>query len=336
MSSDANTITCNVVRRIAAHPGPNEQEMILICAINNKCYKIYTLSPKKGCIEWINEYLQNLKDFSMIQSAFDTKTNALYILLHDPFAASGTLLQINAISKSCKTYNNIKIPAQSPQISVVNGTLYLFDFNSRFAWNPNTNQFAQETKFPYPLSLPPYIFTKNKLFLFNQDINANNLTIHSRNIFGDDPWNTFKMLNSGHFAYSEYVVTNDGKFIIILGSCKEVKSYGYGNCSHGYYPQDDIHYFNTKTNKLYKSNLKLPYKWDVTHRPVAVIRKYKLSDDLTVDGYVRNIFQEKEFKDMIFPPQYLVQIISRYYENGVLYVFDKQRIYKLKLDDIFG
>ena len=66
----------------------------------------------------------------------------------------------------------------------------------------------------------------------------------------------------------------------------------------------------------------------------AVIPDHKVMDDLCVNGFVKDIWKAKEFNNMRYPPHYLIQIMSKYYQNEVLLTFDHDTLFVINTDYI--
>ena len=94
-------------------------------------------------------------------------------------------------------------------------------------------------------------------------------------------------------------MTNDKRYFIVFDSVN-----------------GDIYIIDTKYIIILKSKLKLPI-FKGFH---VIIPKYKLSDEMTVHGYVRYLWEKNEIR---YIPHYLIQIIGKCYENEMVHLFKK-------------
>ena len=61
----------------------------------------------------------------------------------------------------------------------------------------------------------------------------------------------------------------------------------------------------------------------------------KTSDEKTINGFIRALWNENEFEIMRYPPHYLLKIISRYYESQILYQIGyRKSLHCINMNDI--
>ena len=70
----------------------------------------------------------------------------------------------------------------------------------------------------------------------------------------------------------------------------------------------------------------------------AVIPSNKMNEELTCFGFVRSLWQNKEFEHILFPPYYLIQIITFFYNKEYLHLIDvgmdNGNHWRIKVDEI--
>ena len=66
-----------------------------------------------------------------------------------------------------------------------------------------------------------------------------------------------------------------------------------------------------------KSSICLPHKESSNIINTAITGGYK--DEILVTGYVKCVFKMVEFKKLILPPVYIIQIIERYFNVETLH-----------------
>merc|ERR1712130_407914 len=97
-------------------------------------------------------------------------------------------------------------------------------------------------------------------------------------------------------------ITNDHKYVIIIGGRDA-----------GDKTIDDILVLHTKNMEIKQSKIS-----SGTFR--AVIPSNKMNEELTVFGFVRRLWKNKDFKQLLFPPFYLIQIIAFFYNEEYLHL----------------
>ena len=103
---------------------------------------------------------------------------------------------------------------------------------------------------------------------------------------------------------------------------------------------DDIYILDTKRMIIHKSNIKIPIKYNCN----AVLingysnKKYKL----LVIGFIKICWNGKEFKNIVYPSNDIINIIINFYCNeGYIHlsIYDQDKKitkqYKMEIDDIF-
>ena len=79
-------------------------------------------------------------------------------------------------------------------------------------------------------------------------------------------------------------------------------------------------------------NIKCPTKGPI--ECVIVSNKYK--HELSISGYIRNIWKNHAFDDMTYPPVYLIKIMESYYDLEEIHLFWKYLHWKISVEDILN
>ena len=93
---------------------------------------------------------------------------------------------------------------------------------------------------------------------------------------------------------------------------------------------DEIFIFSTKDEKFIKSNVKCPGKGG--YRAFTINNKSK--NELSVHGFVRDTWKLSEISDHLYPPQYLIMIINKYYWNEWVHVIEIYTGKHFKIDTL--
>ena len=123
----------------------------------------------------------------------------------------------------------------------------------------------------------------------------------------DETWKVLDVkLPTKLYGFGCVSVLND-KFIILLGGSKGVNR-----------NTDDIWIYCVGTKTFTKSNIKCP-KRDQYH---AFVIGDKHKDQMAVFGYIRSEWKISQIDDYLFPPEYLIRIMGRYYLKQEIHLFN--------------
>lgn len=105
----------------------------------------------------------------------------------------------------------------------------------------------------------------------------------------------------------------------------------FGGCNHG--NKDDIFIYCVRNGTFKESNIKCPKQGH--HQAFAINDRKK--DNLITFGFVRMCWRECDIDHHLFPPQYLIKIICRYYWNEWIHLFKMYQgnHYKIDVFDLF-
>ena len=200
---------------------------------------------------------------------------------------------------------------------MINGTLYYFGPYD-YIFDENTDFFIQREN-DKEIQNPNFVLHSNygkKLFVIHTKSGQNIMFWKSTPAKESSIWNKINVPFQHSLAISAIVMSEDGKYMIIIGGSIQV-SWFSTKIVH------DIYYLNTKTLDIKKSKIKIPnignnISWS---RFDAVMPGHASSDKLTVEGYARAVWKGKGSENMRYPPSYLLQIIECYYKDEMVYLF---------------
>ena len=327
------------------HQGINDREIVLIGHdFVHDIIKIYTLSPSnsKRWIKWKINSLPKMKH--MITSAIDATNNTLYIIYTQKNpqwsrTSKSKLLIINTTTLSHTTYSTKIYDMAIDKLTTaltINGKLNIFNGynNKHYIWNNIQHKFIEQTHIN-PLPLPRtycserhtimYIPKIDTLFIFG----SNGMTAKENHVIyyrkmTETVWKCKKKVENKCPVYdTSFVATDDGKYIIM---------------AHGDFGGDTVkaYYINTKTMKVMEGSkeISLRARASTCYRD-SVIARHKCSDQVTINGFVRILWREDGFKEKRYPPQYLLQLIGKYYQNEMFYQIQcNKTILCINTDDI--
>ena len=105
----------------------------------------------------------------------------------------------------------------------------------------------------------------------------------------------------------------DEKYVVLLGGY-----IAYITDTEQYGGSDDIWIYSVYDGTFRKSNTKCPLK--ATFRYAFTINNRK-RDEIITFGYVRDKWRECNINNHLFPPQYLIKIMHKYYHNEWIHLF---------------
>ena len=143
------------------------------------------------------------------------------------------------------------------------------------------------------------------LMLGGEDINSNPLNAMFEYNIAENKWRRLKHKLPKPLETFGCTLILNGQFVAIFGG------YYYGD-------QDDIFIYSVHDEIFKKSKLKCPIK--ECYQAFAVIDRKK--DELATLGFVRCKWGECGIKDFLYPPEYLIRIMYRYYWNEYIHLLD--------------
>ena len=96
------------------------------------------------------------------------------------------------------------------------------------------------------------------------------------------------------------VSTRDERYIILFGGCD----------------LDNIYIYDTRNNILRKSDIKCPMRGDIR----ATISDDLDEDKLVTSGFINRCYKGKDFMNVQLLPFYLIELISKWYQNQNVYL----------------
>ena len=121
------------------------------------------------------------------------------------------------------------------------------------------------------------------------------------------------------------VTTRDERYTILFGGGFYVDTQGY---------LDSIYIYDIINHKFRKSKIKCP----ITGRFHATIGDDADSDKMVVFGFINNCYKEKDFTDLQVLPYYLIELISKWYQQQQVYLLRRSdldpSLFTINVDDI--
>ena len=342
---------------VGVHQSNKEKELILIYDDDAKT-EIYTMHANHSFTKWDKQQTPRIVHFT--SSAFDAKTNSLYLLdggdrwEHVP----GIIYKIDISNKSCKSTSQ---SFDNHDIFCMREYKFLCISNNKLAayasldvatteapsdvsvWDCNLNYISSHEKSvadigSYMYGADAVVHVKNSeiAYLFG------NMRTGERGQGSNGIMRRFtagriyvrKLLSSVAVSFmhslvaSAVVCTNDGRYIIILGGFYQRKE----RCAN------DIYYTDVEGQKIMKNVARCrsgDKMKEYVDKSFAVIPRHEVSDEMSVSGFIRNLWKEKGFDEIRYPPQYLIEIISGYYQNEMLYLFrGNNPVWMINTDEI--
>ena len=96
---------------------------------------------------------------------------------------------------------------------------------------------------------------------------------------------------------------------------------------------NDIYVINVELKKLVKSEIKCPIRGRVN----VAVGNDKFKQELITSGFVRTLWKNKEFSDVMrYPPVYLIKLMASYYDEEEVYLFWRYLAWRMSLNDILN
>eukprot|EP01084_Bolivina_argentea_P295497 508754_1 len=135
-------------------------------------------------------------------------------------------------------------------------------------------------------------------------------TIRSYDII-NDKWT--KLNVKTHEAFQGFGCTSilNGKYILVIGGEQVEDGSGW--------PSDEIHIYSVNDETFKKSKIKCPEGLCGQYQAITVSDAKK--DELISFGYMRSEWNKCGVNSQLFPPEYLIRIINRYYFDEFVHLF---------------
>ena len=304
---------------------PNGSEAF-VCCVDQKRNILYVIHEMHGVLKYSNEFgtwnrcntLNNLPE-QFITSCYctavvDSKQNKIYLVNEQ---GSLAILEMkDTLRTKWKILQNVAATGNGPQAAMINNELHVIGgdqnpYHLRF--NAETESFTKlhnvSSILQFNLNQGIYyhriVLVRNKLVtLGGFDGNHKLKNIHQYDV-NRNGWKTLTPKLSALDSFGCVTVIN-GKFIVILSGTNWRGS-----------ESDRIKIYCVDTGKIIKSRIEAPCTSDC----VAFSVNDEETDELTVVGYVRKQWKLSEIDDHLFPPEYLLRIIHRYYLQEYIHLF---------------
>eukprot|EP01084_Bolivina_argentea_P305959 528605_1 len=132
-----------------------------------------------------------------------------------------------------------------------------------------------------------------------------------------------KPLEVAVYATTNY---NGNKFVLIFGGLVRVKPNNLPFVE--IHPSNDIYVLDTTKMIIKRSKVQLPQCYRKYYK--VVVPNSEINDELTSFGFVRKLWQKTEFNDLLFPPHYLIRLISLFYNNDYVHLINADYTDKFK------
>lgn len=332
------------------YEGMNDSEIIAITT-EQGISTIFTINTRNN--KW-RKWTIKLPEFEKgthFTSTVDTNHHVIYMIYgyrernNNPYSRSRENRKLYKICISTERYEAFPIQAndyyrdkisyltedaepERIRLVVVNGILNAFFYGMHWIWLPETKKFSlcsvlSENFSPYDML---YIQRKKYLFMVGSWVDY-----HPNDPFPDSAFGLYYKRMDEHIQNEDWITAEDGiyeswaftrthdeKFLIVLPETERNR-------------ETHVHYMDIDGLKLRKSSVKVP--GNIYNN--VVISKHTMTDQKMVNGYVRNLWKNKQrFRTMRYPPQYLIQIIVKFCQNEMLYAKQGNNIWKINVDDI--
>eukprot|EP01084_Bolivina_argentea_P034634 64122_1 len=158
-----------------------------------------------------------------------------------------------------------------------------------------------------------YLCSQKIIFLIAEDIILSYCT--KTNI-----WSQLSIPLPNVLRLVSVVVTRDDKYIILLGGTAR------GSMC------DSIYVLDVEKVKLFECSIKCPVSNVVQ---TAILNDYKM-EELISFGFVRDNWKNKQYKNILFPPFYLIKLIQSYYWKDEIHLFWTMFHWKIRIDDVLN
>ena len=281
----------------------------------------------------IYKYNVNLDKWLKIFNSINTKCTYPIIAIDQTneliYIGDSYIDEINIKKQSIKQI--IKIGFSCEKMIVINDKIHLFSCRSHTTLNTKQNMHIRHTHIWDELYFRfiKYIKKNNSIFTVYLDCKNDCFKI-GEYLLLNNTWNTFNINipsqnNHLNYLFSAGIVMNKTEeYLIILGAPK--------HCIYN----DIISIYDIKKNKFYKCSLKTPTKEPIQ----AICMNDNQRDELIVFGFVNHCYQAKEFKNLAYLPNYLINIIRKKvlieYIHILTYDINTNQHWKIKVDDIIA
>ena len=280
---------------------------------NNKWYEVATIDDGLSFISWNT-------------IAMNTATNTLFV---DDQEGSMAILELGDNidnANKCKIIHGLTPTGSGSQGIIINNEFHVMagrGHKKHSKFNESTNTLDIVHNLGSDLLIPSLdghrvvkVENDTRILLFGGILNyeASNL-IYEYNILQNE-WNLLSFtMPKGRSSFGCISVLN-GKYVVLFGgSCYDWTF----SRDRERYLHDDIWIYYVKSKRFVMSDIKCPEKGGFE---AVKMNDHKL-DEITVTGYVRNTWNEFKISSHLFPPNYLIKVMQRYFMNEYVHLFQK-------------
>ncbi len=301
---------------------------------HSRCKSIFAVSQNSGKKLELFEYSVLTKKWNIIHqhnklpqdfgtpniSAFDCKTKTVY--LFDKKGSFAKLKIKNDTENKWEIINDltkIKSITTGPQAIVIKDECHIiggWGNEGHLKYNNKTKQIQvlhkshEENIMINQAQYPRLIRVKNKILMFGGF--GDGATDSDKICEYDILSNKWNLLNTKMpHPSSEFGITSiiKDQYVLLIGGTKDVWN-----------QHDEIWIYSVRDQKFKNSSIKCPR---IAAFDAVTINDTQM-DEMTVYGFVRNIWKASEMSDHLFPPHYLVKIIIGYYLCEFIHLFERK------------
>ena len=314
---------------------------------NTKCNRLFVLEPNGGLFQysfttdsWISfsslskplsELIDNHDDRSLSSSwngaAINLEQNLIYLCARRPVYMPSSLYEYDG--QYPLNSDELKMLFWKIHIGLagimIKDKLHIIGGYKHVRFNQDLQKFEVLHIFRESLNLQTIdahrvVNVKNKILMFGGYCNRKlSDSIHQYDIT-NNKWT--KLTHKMPVAMRSFgcVSILNGQYILIFGGNSQPTSH------------DDIYIYSVDDKTFKKSDIKCPEKEG--YYAISVCDKKK--DMLSTFGFVREQWKRCDIDNHLFPPQYLIQLMCKYYQNEDIHLFNFEtgQHYKINVFDI--
>ena len=312
-------------QKLASLPNSNISYNRVICGIDQSLNLVYSFQREDSILskysvnkdKWIKqENIPKLAaDFYLSTNdivTIDGTEKSLYLYNCKGIMAKATLK--NASKNKWEFFTNPGISDDfdqryGPQGLIINNELHIIgglDHAAHFKFNAETRNFDKLHDFEHQLYYHRCIKVKDKILSFGGRYHGQEISEYYIN---QNKWR--KLRKKLPIAINRFgcVAVLNGKFVLLFG----------GDGSDGYFFVDDVLIYSVKDESITKSKVKCPR----TGEHFAFKVNQTRSDEFLVHGFVRDTWRLSAIDEHLYPPQYLIKMIDKYYFNEWVHLISK-------------
>lgn len=295
-------------------------------------YKIDQHTLHRYCCNknsWIkcNSFKEGVAHGSVV--AIASAGNKIHIL-----TPSGSLLIINTVNNKCTAIDNLMQTGFGCQGIMINNEFHAIggsQNNKHLKWNNKSQQFdiLHDINDGH-IGHHRLIKLKHKVLMlggFDYDMGCGSNSISEYDITANK-WNKLEIkLPRKELTGFGCIAVLRNQFILILG--------GRDDNEIDQTEQDDIYIYSVRDGVFTKSKIRCPERDEF----VAINVHDPKKDQSVVFGFVRSEWHRSEIDQHLFPPEYLIRIMGKYYVKEEIHLFDYYgctKHWKIDVFDLFS